>query len=122
MINATAGKPVTWTFIGNHTLSFNVPPYTPIFKFDKKGVFGFNGSLDKAQGGWPGSPAANNREGPPPPPVAVDAGSWDGSGGLHSTGTGWNDGDTYTITFSKKGTYPYACLIHPGMIGKVVVK
>ena len=31
-------------------------------------------------------------------------------------------GDKYSVTFTKAGTYPYACLIHPGMIGKVVVK
>ncbi len=121
-INTAAGKPVTWTFIGDHTLTFNVPPYTPIFKFDKKGVFGFNESLDKSKGGWPGAPESDQHgEGPPPPPVHVDAGTWDGTGGIHSSGTGWNTGDTYTVTFSKKGTYPYACLIHPGMIGKVVV-
>ena len=121
-INTPANKPVTWTFIGDHTITFNVPPYTPIFKFDKKGVFGFNQSLDKSKGGWPGAPESDyHGDGPPPPPVHVDAGTWDGAGGIHSSGTGWNNGDTYTVTFSKKGTYPYACLIHPGMIGKVVV-
>ncbi len=122
-IETTAGKPVTWTFIGDHTISFKVPPYAPIFKFDEKGQLGFNESLDRPKGGWPGAPERDyNGEGPPPPPVSVDAGKWDGSGGLKSSGTGWDTGDTYTVTFTKKGTYPYACLIHPGMIGKVVVK
>ena len=25
----------------------------------------------------------------------------------------------YSVTFTKKDTYPYACIVHPGMIGKV---
>ncbi len=29
---------------------------------------------------------------------------------------------TYTVRFTKKGTYRYECTIHPGMYGTVVVK
>lgn len=29
---------------------------------------------------------------------------------------------TYSVKFSKKGTFSYSCTIHPGMVGKVVVK
>lgn len=29
--------------------------------------------------------------------------------------------DTYTITFSKPGDYPYFCSLHPHMQGKIVV-
>jgi hypothetical protein len=94
-----------------------------LFKFDKKGDLVFNEGLDKAAGGWPGAPESDyHGEGPPPLPVSVDAGNFDGAGGLKSSGTGWNNGDKYRVTFTKAGTYPYACLIHPGMIGKVVVK
>jgi plastocyanin len=122
-IDAKVGDKVTWTFIGNHTISFNVPAYTPLFKFDKKGDLTFNEGLDKAAGGWPGPPEGHDEgEGPPPPPIHLDAGDFDGSGGLKSSGTGYSTGDTYAVTFTKAGTYPYACLIHPGMIGKVVVK
>jgi plastocyanin len=123
-INAKVGEKVTWTFIGNHTISFNVPPYTPLFVFDKNGKVSSNQGLDKPKGGWPGVPAGHEShdDGPPPPPVHLDAGDFDGSGGLKSSGTGFNTGDTYSVTFTKAGTYPYACLIHPGMIGKVVVK
>lgn len=126
-INAKVGEKVTWTFIGDHTISFNVPAYTPLFVFGKDGVFGFNEGLDKAKE-WPGAPEREEPDGPPPadyvppPPASVDAGEWDGSGGLHSSGTGWETGDRYSVTFTKAGTYPYACLIHPGQIGKVVVK
>jgi plastocyanin len=30
--------------------------------------------------------------------------------------------DTFSFTFTKPGTYPYFCSIHPHMTGKVVVK
>jgi len=123
-IDAKVGEKVSWTFDSNHTISFNVPPYTALFVFDKKGNLVPNKGLDKAAGGWPGAPPDHeyHGDGPPPEPVHIDAGNFDGSGGLKSSGTGFNTGDTYSVTFTKAGTYPYACLIHPGMIGKVVVK
>ena len=30
--------------------------------------------------------------------------------------------DIYKVKFTKAGTYPYRCIIHPGMSGVVVVK
>jgi plastocyanin len=122
-IDAKLGEKVTWTFLG-HNLSFNVPPYAPIFIVGETGEVAFNNELDKPAGGWPGrTPALSKARGAPAPAlVHVDAGAFDGSGGFKSTGTGWATGDTYSITFTKKGTYPYACIVHPGMIGKVVVK
>jgi plastocyanin len=120
-INAKVGEAVTWSFIGDHTISFNVPPYTPLFKFEK-GKLVYNDGLNEAAGGWPGAPEGNNDDDEEREAVSVDAGEFDGSGGLKSSGTGWSDGDKYRVTFTKAGTYPYACLIHPSMIGKVVVK
>jgi plastocyanin len=29
---------------------------------------------------------------------------------------------TYTVRFTRKGTYRYVCTIHPNMLGKVVVR
>jgi len=31
-------------------------------------------------------------------------------------------GDQYSFTFTKPGTYPYFCGIHPKMVGKIVVQ
>ena len=31
-------------------------------------------------------------------------------------------GNTFTVTFQKAGTYNYICVIHPWMVGSVVVK
>jgi plastocyanin len=122
-IYTNRGAKVTWTFVGNHSISFNTPRFTPLFKTLDNGDIVANDELDKPAGGWPGAPPGHQ-----PYPitttelVALDAGSFDGSGGLKSSGIGFNTGDTYSVTFTKKGTFPYACLIHPGMIGKVVVK
>jgi plastocyanin len=30
--------------------------------------------------------------------------------------------NTFTVTFQKAGTYNYLCIVHPWMIGKVIVK
>jgi hypothetical protein len=42
------------------------------------------------------------------------------------TGTGWaspelQQGDSFTYTFDAAGIYPYACSLHPGMNGVVIV-
>ena len=38
-----------------------------------------------------------------------------GPGALSSTGK------TYEYTFEYPGEYPYYCILHPGMVGKVIV-
>ena len=30
--------------------------------------------------------------------------------------------NTFTVTFEKSGTYNYLCIIHPWMVGKIIVK
>ena len=123
-IETEVGEKVTWTFIQSHSISFKVPPYQPIYTVTN-GAVAYNLELDKTEGGWPGRtpPIPDDLDfGATLPPVSIDAGEYDGSGGLKSSGTEWVTGDKYSVTFTKKGTYPYACVIHPGMIGKVVVK
>jgi plastocyanin len=124
-VNAKVGEKVTWTFYNGHTLSFNVPRYFPVFRTRKDGtVFYDHQGVDPVK--WPGRPkppegSEESHDGPPPAPAHVDAGSWDGSGGLHSTGWDFGEGDTFSVAFTRAGTYPFACLIHPAMVGKVVV-
>jgi plastocyanin len=120
-VQAKVGEPVTWTFINVHTISFNVPPYFPLMRIARSGRVVENVQASQPAGGWPGRPEPPNFDGPPGPSVDVDAGKFDGGGGLKSSGEQWQSGDTYTVTFTKAGTYPMACLIHPGMVGKVVV-
>ncbi len=119
-IHAKVGEKVSWTLIG-HNLSFNVPAYAPIYIVKPDGTVTFNDALRRPTGGWPGRTPPLSDRGPPPRLVSIDAGAFDGSGGSKSNGTGWAPGDKYSITFTKKGNYPYACIVHPGMIGKVVV-
>ena len=59
----------------------------------------------------------------PPPEVSLDAGTWDGEGFV-SSGVVFGEGSPllYSVTFSRAGTYDYACLIHPRMVGKVTVR
>ena len=124
-VDARVGEKVTWTFDGGHSLAFNVPKYFPVFDveedrrvtLDKRG---FNAVR------FPGGPSESEEEAGDDDEgresVRVDGGRFDGRGGLHSTGMGFGDGDTYSLTFTRPGTYPFACLIHPAMVGKVVVK
>jgi plastocyanin len=114
-ITAKAGEKVTWTFIGPHTVSFDVPPYFPEYLIAKDGTVTFNPKAHQAFGG-PGEPPP--RENPEDPPPAIDAGRWDGSFAISS---GMFYEGTYSLTFTKPGTFRYACLVHPKMVGEVVV-
>jgi len=72
----------------------------------------------------------------PPPVVAPDgnmviqpAATAFPSGGPSYDGTGFvnsglleGKGKTYSLTFTKAGTYGYLCLLHPGMAGQIVVQ
>jgi plastocyanin len=78
------------------------------------------GAGEEAPGeaGDPAEPAAEE-EGGPPEGQPIDAGRWDGEGFLSS---GVQFGTTFSVTFTRPGVYPYACLIHPRMVGEVVVR
>ena len=47
--------------------------------------------------------------------VTSDSGAFTSSGNL-------NTGTNYTFTFTKAGTYPYHCSIHPSMTGQIIVQ
>jgi LPXTG-motif cell wall-anchored protein len=47
--------------------------------------------------------------------------SYDGTGFVNS-GLLEGKGKTYSLTFTKAGTYDYLCLLHPGMVGQVAVQ
>ena len=121
------GGSVTWTILGPHTISFNVPQ-------DAVGVLakGPDGTVSlnpKALGptggpGQPPPPAPGAAPGPPPStPIVVDAGKWDGKG-FHSSGLFLSFPPVlfaYKLTFTQAGTYPFRCVIHPDMEGTVKV-
>jgi plastocyanin len=120
-VEAKVGEPVTWTFIQNHTISFNVPKYVPFYDVKRNGTVVQSETIYAPAGGFPGRSVPTPDDGPPIAAETVDAGKFNGGGGLKSSGIDWQTGDKYVVTFTKAGTYPMACLVHPGMIGKVVV-
>ncbi|MEY2426010.1 MAG: hypothetical protein QOI61_1582 [Actinomycetota bacterium] len=120
-IHAKVGEPITWTMMGSdHTISFHVPKYFPILEFDTPKGVRMNPKLNRPAGGAPALPAHNdNDEGEGP--ALMDGGTYDGSGFWSSGLFGGDPYAQYTLRISKAGTYAYACLIHPPMIGRIVV-
>ena len=115
VVEARVGQPVTWTFTGRHTVSFNVPRFFPIFSVSRSGRVSINPNAHRPVG-FPGRPTdlpADQR-------AVVDAGGWDGKG-FRSSGLDWQAGDRFSLTFTRPGTYLLACLVHPEMVGKVDV-
>ena len=122
-IEAKVGEPITWNFEGiDHTVSFNVPKYFPIFTVKDGGaVFWEPDSYEPV--GWDidAKSTKPSGQGEPDPPRLIDVGDWDGGGGFHSSGA-LSPGDTFTVAITKPGTYPYACVLHPQMVGTVEVR
>lgn len=121
--SAKVGQKVTWTFDGTaHTVSFNVPKYFPLFTVRKDGDVVWNAKSHEAVGWTVPERAQDGADGEEePPPRNVDVGKWDGRGGFHSSGA-LEPGERFSVTFTKAGTYAYACVLHPQMVGTLEVK
>ncbi len=117
-ITTRRGEPVTWTIVGAHTVSFDVPRYVPIYTVSRSGTVRRNPVVDRAAGGSPKAPPVDfERE-----TYRIDGGTWDGSGFISSGLLGSEPYSLYTLRFSKAGRYRYACLVHPDMVGTVIVR
>jgi plastocyanin len=116
-VTAKVGEPITWTMLGSeHTIAFNPPRYFPPVEFLENGTVRFNPRLLPAQGGAKEIP---DQEGSGA--VEFDGGTYDGTG-FWSTGlVGAEPYLKYTLRVAKAGTYKFACLIHPPMVGTLVV-
>jgi plastocyanin len=126
-VTTKVGEKVTWTFDGTHNIAFNVPKYFPVFGVKEDGTVtldkrGFEAVKFPPPPEQPQPTGDGSEQGPPPEPRKVDGGTFDGTGGLHSTGVDYNPGDQFSLVFTKSGTYLFACLLHPPMVGKVIVK
>lgn len=118
VVQAKVGEPVTWTLVGAHTVSFDVPRFVPIFFVDEDGTVRRNPVVDRAAGGSPDPPPVDFLKGP----YEIDGGTWDGAG-FHSSGLlGSEPYSTYTLRVTKEGTFRFACLVHPRMVGSLVVE
>ncbi|MHB8670434.1 MAG: cupredoxin domain-containing protein [Acidimicrobiales bacterium] len=130
-IKAKVGQKVTWTVIGPHTISFGAPDAAKgsVIKAPD-GTFHLNQQMAAPAGGPGAPPPSGAPSGPPPagppvPKVLINGGTYDGTG-FHSSGLilsfpGSPQFSSYSLTFTKAGTYTYVCLIHPGMAGQVQV-
>ncbi len=129
-LEARVGEQVTWNFVGFHTVSFNVPRYFASITVQDDGTVVLNPQAiepvnspplpEEPEGPSPeGEAAAPEGAREPPPPPVIDAGEWDGTG-FKSSGGLFEGG--YSLRFTQPGTYNYACLLHPRMVGKVVVR
>jgi plastocyanin len=124
-MKAKVGEKVTWKIMGaDHTVSFDVPPYFPIIEFTDNGKVSLNDKLQKPAGGSPEIPPQED-EGPPGegggPILSIDGGTYDGTGFFSSGLFGGEPYAEYSLRFSEPGTYKYACLLHPPMVGTVEV-
>lgn len=92
-ITIDVGDTITWTVQGEaHTVTF----------------------LSGAPQPSPFSPAAQTPAG---------GSTYDGTGFVNSGIVPPVPGhNTYSLTFTKAGTFPYVCLLHPGMVGTVIVQ
>lgn len=67
---------------------------------------------------FPGSNGKLPAYGSPQAQLPAGSSTYDGS---TYTSSGMLNGKPYTLTFTKSGVYPYYCLLHPGMMGVVIV-
>jgi plastocyanin len=117
VLRAKVNEPITWHMMGaDHTITFNVPRYFPIVDFNAPGGIRYNPKLRAAAGGAP-EPKQQDGQGV----LKVDGGTYSGDG-FWSTGlVGATPYLEYTLRIAKPGTYNYACLVHPPMVGKLIV-
>ena len=108
------GGSMTWNLYLCHTITFNPPA-------------GAYGDLKKMPDGSvrlnpiPYAPAQTSA--PAFLTGNIDAGRWDGTGYFNSGALcALSPGSlSYTLTFTRPGTYQLVCLFHPGMVGRVTV-
>jgi plastocyanin len=124
-IQAKVGQPVSWAVIGAHTISFGKAPIEPgkFYSRAPDGAWHINPAF--APAGFPPAPQPNFN-GPPNAPISLtplNGGSYDGTS-FKSTGVIQSFPPAIvapSITFTKPGSYPFVCLIHPKMGGVVTV-
>jgi plastocyanin len=119
VITVKAGEPITWKMMGSdHTISFNVPRYFPIMEFLDDGTVRINPKLQPPAGGAVEFEHPDEGEGP----FQHDGGTFDGGKEFWSSGLiGAGPYLEYTMRITKPGTYAYACLLHPPMVGRIKV-
>jgi hypothetical protein len=97
-----------------------VPKYFPIIQATKNGRVRLNPKIQPPAGGAPDISKLGEQQQNGPP--EINGGSWDGRG-FWSTGLIESENFAiYHLTITKPGTYSFACLVHPPMVGTLVVR
>lgn len=113
-IRIPVGGTVHWSVSGPHTIYFNAPADAQQARVESPdGSVHVNPKSEDAVGG----------AGPGPKAGPINGGSWDGTG-PHSSGFMLSfppDNYSYSLTFTKAGTFNYQCTIHVRMKGSVTV-
>jgi plastocyanin len=125
-VDVKVGETLRWLVVADlHNVAFDVPKYFPEFTVAKDGTVSWNSKAVNPVGSPSMPQSPHNGPGPTPTeivPTIVDGGRYDGSFFLSSGLGGGGPADVgYSLTFTKAGTYQYACLIHPQMVGTLVV-
>lgn len=116
-LSVRVGEEVAWKMMGaDHTITFDVPAYFPVVTFADDGEVSLNPRLQDPAGGAPEIPEQEG-EGI----FEIDGGTYDGRGFWSSGLIGAEPYLEYTLRFARPGTYRYACLLHPPMVGTVEV-
>jgi len=125
-LSVKVGDTVKFLPVGAHTLTFgSTEALRTYISKSPDGSVHFNQDSFAPAGG-PGAPQGPPPSGPPDPsapPTPIDGGAYDGTG-LKSSGiVNSFPGQlfTYSVTFTKAGSYQYVCLIHADMKGTINV-
>lgn len=116
-----ADEKITWNLMGFHTISFGVPDYFPIITFGDDGTVRRNPKLDPPAGGAKRFKEGHRQRADGDEPRSFDGGTYRGSGFWSSGAVASKSWLEYSMRISKPGTYRYACLVHPPMVGTVEV-
>jgi len=125
-VDIRVGDTLRWLVVADqHNMAFHVPSYFPEFSVAKDGTVTWNPQAVGPVASVALPQSQNSGPGPPPKevtPQITDGGTYDGSHFISSGLGGGGAADIgYALTFTKPGTYAYACLIHPQMVGTVIV-
>ena len=128
-LSVKVGDTVTWTILGPHSVTFGATEAqrTLLTKAPDGSVHISQEAASPAGGaGQPQGPppeGSSDPNAPPPPPTPIDGGSYDGTG-LHSSGVVLSFPPqlfSYSLKFTKAGSFQYFCTVHPDMKGTINV-
>jgi plastocyanin len=125
LVKARVGEPVSWRLFETHSISFNPARQARdgLVVQERGGEVRLNLDAWRSVGSIPPPYPVVSYPPPANKKASIDGGTYDGEGPFSSGVIRATPplAVTYTLRFAKRGTYPYFCLVHDGMRGRVVV-